>query len=133
MLLFLWGSLNMMMSFLIRSTILMGFMFSSVHYANANSAEIEHLLNFVENTHCQYVRNGTEHSGKDAVHHIKRKFAHFEEEIETTEDFIRLSATKSTMSGKAYLVICDGKAKPSAQWLLDELTLYRNQQNKDKK
>lgn len=89
--------------------------------------EIDHLLAFVENTECQYERNGDFHSGKDAVKHIKKKYKYFRNNIHNTEQFIELSATKSTLSGKYYMIHCEGRPKiKSQQWLLQELKLYRS-------
>jgi len=88
--------------------------------------EIDHLLKFVENTECQYERNGTSHTGKDAAEHIKKKYEYFKDKIDSTEKFIELSATKSTMSGKYYMILCKGNSKIKSQdWLLQELTQYR--------
>lgn len=95
-------------------------------YASNMQGEIEHLLDFVNNTQCKYERNGTSHSGKDAVEHIKKKYNYFMDDIDSTEEFIELSATKSTMSGKYYLIACEGKSKIRSQdWLLKELRHYR--------
>ena len=89
--------------------------------------EIDHLLKFVENTDCQYERNNTLHSGKDAAEHIKKKYDYFKKKIDSTEKFIELSATKSTMSGKFYMILCKGNSKIRSQdWLLQELKQYRN-------
>ncbi len=89
--------------------------------------EIDHLLQFVENTECQYERNGEMHSGKKAVEHIRRKYNYFKNEIDSAEKFIELRATKSTMSGKHYLVHCPGRRTlRSQEWLLEELRTYRN-------
>jgi hypothetical protein len=99
-------------------------------WVTANPAEINHLLHFVEHTQCQYERNGTQHNGVDAVAHIKKKYDYYKDDIKTTEDFIKLSATKSTMSGKAYQVHCPNKkAITSEQWLLDELATFRKTQS----
>ncbi len=88
--------------------------------------EINHLLNYVKTTQCVYVRNGDKHDGPDAMNHIKRKYDYFEDEIYSAEDFIRLSATKSTMSGKKYHIKCPGKTEvESGRWMLDELAYYR--------
>ncbi|TPW18572.1 MAG: hypothetical protein FD130_156 [Halothiobacillaceae bacterium] len=88
--------------------------------------EIDHLLLFVAETTCQYERNGTVHTGREAVAHIKQKYDHFKKEIDSAEKFIELSATKSTMSGKYYQVQCDSHPKVTSQeWLLQELKKYR--------
>ncbi len=88
--------------------------------------EIEHLLNFIKITHCKVTRNGTTYQDSEAVNHIKRKYEYFKDEIETTEQFILMAATKSTMSGKFYMVQC-GENKPhkTKEWLLKELGRYR--------
>ena len=89
--------------------------------------EIEHLLKYVESTSCKYARNGTMHSGKDAVKHIKKKYNYFKDDINNTEKFIELSATKSTMSGKYYMIHCSGSpAIKSQEWLLLELKVFRS-------
>jgi hypothetical protein len=102
----------------------MGLSFSAL----AENIEIQHLLTFVQQTNCKYERNGSQHNGVDAVAHIKKKYDYFEDDIKTAEDFIELSATKSTISGKEYQVHCPNKkAMTSRQWLLDELQAFRQQ------
>ena len=88
--------------------------------------EVEHLLKFLKNSSCEINRNGKFHKGNEAVSHIKRKYEYFRDEIDTTEEFIEYTATKSTMSGKYYLVKCgDGEAVRTKEWLLNELKSYR--------
>ena len=88
--------------------------------------EIDHLLQFVERTNCQYERNGTFHAGLEAMEHIKKKYRYFKDDIDSTERFIELSATKSAMSGKYYLVHCPNQPTVRSQdWLLRELKNYR--------
>ena len=95
-------------------------------FSSDMNAEIEHLLSYVENTECLYERNGTMHKGKDAVEHIKKKYNYFKDKIDSTEKFIELSATKSTMSGKYYMILCKDKLPVKSQeWLLRELESYR--------
>ena len=74
------------------------------------------------------MRNGREHDSAEAVEHIRRKYRHFDDEIDSAESFIEYSATRSTMSGKPYSIRCPGEAEqPSASWLLEELARYRRQ------
>ena len=88
--------------------------------------EVDHLLIFVKNSDCILNRNGSEHSGTKAVKHIKKKYDYFIDDISTTEEFIKYSATKSTMSGKFYEISCPGeKVITTKTWLLDELRRYR--------
>ncbi|MCK5666488.1 MAG: DUF5329 family protein, partial [Thiotrichaceae bacterium] len=92
--------------------------------------EVQHLLNFVTNTSCQIVRNGSAYYGAKAIKHIKKKYNYYRDDIRTTEQFIEYSATKSTMSGKYYLVKC-GSQNPvkTRDWLLQELKKYRVKQS----
>ena len=88
--------------------------------------EVEHLLEFVETSDCIFERNGKKYEGKDAYKHINRKYKYFRDEITTTEEFIEYSGTKSTRSGKDYLIYCDNNEPiKSSVWLLEELAVYR--------
>ena len=88
--------------------------------------EIDHLLRFVANTDCQYDRNGTIYNGLEARQHINMKYEYYKDRINTTEDFIKYSATKSKISGKKYKIYCpDSKPVYANDWLLRELKAYR--------
>jgi len=87
---------------------------------------IQYLLDFVENSDCTLIRNGKNHTAQEAVAHIKRKYNHFKDDIKTPEDFIRLTASKSLISKKPYMVkTSDGRMLRSQDWLLDALNHYR--------
>lgn len=105
------------------------FLFSINTHADvpaSQQAEVEHLLSFVKNSGCTLDRNGTTHQGAEAVNHIQIKYDYFRDDIKTTEDFIELSATKSTMSGRYYQVDCPGQDKVRTKdWLLGELKAFR--------
>ncbi len=99
---------------------------ASADVPNEQRHEIEHLLNFIANTPCTINRNGSLHSGEDALAHIKKKRAYFQNKITSTELFIEYSASKSTLSGMVYTVQCEGEQPTTtAQWLLSELARYR--------
>jgi len=101
----------------------------SFHVIAATQDEINHLLTFVVSTECIYERNGTMHDGIEAVKHIKKKYVYFSDDINSAEDFIKYSATKSKISGKYYKIHCRDKAPiKSKDWLLAELELYRKSQ-----
>lgn len=88
--------------------------------------EVDHLLDFVRQSDCLLIRNGSEHSGEKAVSHIQKKYDYFREDISTAEDFIKYSATKSTMSGNYYTIRCPDKKEMRTQsWLLEELGKFR--------
>jgi len=90
-------------------------------------AEVEYLINYLQESDCRMVRNGKSYDGADGANHVRRKYGHFRDKISSTEDFIEYSATKSMMSGKYYQVECPGEQpKRSQDWLLKELKAYRS-------
>ncbi len=96
--------------------------------------EIDHLLGHLERSGCEFYRNGDWYSAKDAHAHIEKKYSYLREKglVGNAEDFIRRAASQSSMSGRPYMVRCDGAASmPSAQWLTDELLQFRNGQARD--
>lgn len=87
---------------------------------------IDYLLHHVETSDATFIRNGAEHTPAKAVAHIREKYAHFKTQIKTPEDFIRLSASKSLLSGKPYLVRTrDGKEAHLDVWLTGALQQHR--------
>lgn len=90
--------------------------------------EVEHLISYLETSSCLMIRNGGSHEGAEAAKHVRRKYNYFRDDISSTEEFIELSATKSTMSSKPYEVHCPGEPPMnSADWLLAELEVYRGE------
>jgi len=100
--------------------------FNSGHASVAKEAEIHHLLDYIENSQCTFVRNGSSHDAVNAKKHIENKYNYLKSRIDTTEDFIKYSATKSSISGKQYKVKCAGKDYLTGQWLNEELRQYRS-------
>ncbi len=89
---------------------------------------INYLLDYVAKSDATFVRNGQTHTPQEAVNHIKAKYEHFKSEIKTPEDFIRLSASKSLLTGQPYLVRTkDGKEIQLSAWLTDALKKHRAQ------
>lgn len=106
-----------------------GMLLSLNTLASSAQVEIQHLLNFVATTRCEYERNGERYTAKEAEQHIRKKYEYFSDDIKTAEDFIAYAASKSAFSGKYYQVHCreDGPIK-SQLWLETELSRYRKQQ-----
>ena len=98
----------------------------AVDVAADTQEEINHLLGFVANTPCKYERNGTLYDGSQARDHINMKYEYYRDKVKTTEDFIKYSATKSTLSGKKYTIHCPGsEVMTASDWLLGELKAFR--------
>ena len=88
--------------------------------------EIVHLIGFVSASECTFIRNGKEYEAQEAASHIRKKYEYFKEDILSTEQFIELSASRSTISKKKYQIQCKGAERITSQkWLLDELEKYR--------
>jgi hypothetical protein len=95
----------------------------------AAKKEIEHLLSRLENSGCEFFRNGSWYSSKEARGHLQQKYDYLLKKgmISTAESFVELGATSSSASGKPYQVRCAGDAQPtpSAAWLRAQLDSYR--------
>lgn len=101
-------------------------LFAVQTWAGDANTEIQHLLVYIKTTPCQYERNGLKYKGSEAVVHVQRKYDYFKDKIKTAEDFVRLCATKSELTGQTYQVQCPNEAKQtSAVWLLTELKKFR--------
>jgi hypothetical protein len=89
-------------------------------------AAIEHLLGSVAASDLQFMRNGKAHTGAEAADHMRRKYNHFDDRIQSADDFIDLAATKSMMSGKKYTVRTADGDMATADWLRAVLADYRS-------
>lgn len=90
--------------------------------------EVNFLLGYIEGSGCVFYRNGAWHDSKAAQEHIRDKYRYLaaKNQINSAEEFIEKAATKSSFSGLAYAVRCNGGAPlTSKQWLRDELARLR--------
>jgi hypothetical protein len=87
---------------------------------------IRHLIVYVSGSGLTFIRNASEYTPGEAAEHMNKKYQHFRGKIETPEDFIKLCATKSLLSGKPYLVVSgQGKELRTSDWLTTELAAYQ--------
>src|ERR1700694_3900379 len=79
--------------------------------------KIDFLIASVEGLQgAKFIRNGTEYNGKEAADHLRLKYKSAGDRVKTADDFIRLCASKSSMSGKPYKIkYSDGKIINSEQ------------------
>ena len=64
--------------------------------------EIKHITEYIENSECTFIRNGKEYNTKEALVHIQKKYEYTKRWIKSAEDFIKYTATKSSMSPTLY-------------------------------
>src|SRR5512144_799088 len=91
--------------------------------------EIDGLLSKLETSGCEFNRNGTWYSAAEAKSHLLRKLKYLEDKgmVRSTEQFIELAATSSSMSGEPYLVRCgNGVPVQSRMWLLSQVQAMRS-------
>ena len=94
----------------------------------AAQAEIDHLLDYISHSNCRFNRNGSWHGMEEARAHIGMKYNYLRDrdKVPNAEAFIDDAASKSSFSGKNYLVECPGQpATPSGDWLRAELERFR--------
>jgi hypothetical protein len=94
--------------------------------AAGTTGETTSLLLFIEQSECTFTRNGKHYDALEAREHIEKKYAYFKERITSAEDFILYSATKSSITGEPYMVICNGGNMAVSDWLNAELAEMRN-------
>ena len=101
---------------------------SAVEPSSAALQEIHQLLDVLGTSNCQFNRNGEWYTPAEAVKHLNKKFDVLvgKGKIGTTEDFIRIAASESSVSGEPYQVQCGNDAAVnSGPWLTQALTKLR--------
>jgi hypothetical protein len=101
---------------------------SAAALADDAEVEIEYLIATVGESGCTFVRNGSRHDAEDAASHMRLKYRRGKRYATTAELFIERLASKSSFSGKPYVIECPGsKAVPSGEWLTTRLHEFRAQ------
>ena len=90
--------------------------------------KIDSLIQSVAQLHgAQFIRNGSSYDASAAVSHLELKRRYAGSRVQTADDFIRLCATGSSISGKQYTIrFADGHAETSAHWLRARLAAWRD-------
>jgi hypothetical protein len=94
---------------------------------NIEKKKIEFLLSSVENLKgAVFIRNGSEHSdGKAAAAHLRMKLKNAGGRVQTADDFIKLCASQSFLSGKPYMIrLPNGKTIKSEEYFREKLKEY---------
>lgn len=113
---------------LICSFLFIPFVAHSSSLTPEDEIQIQHLLGFVSSSSCKFLRNGSWYEASEAADHIRKKYKYVLGKglVGSPEDFIKYSATKSSLSGKKYRVQCDQSQEiDSSTWLLTELESFR--------
>ncbi len=69
-----------------------------------------------------FIRNGTEHTPKQAAEHLRLKWKNAGSRVKTAPDFIRYCASESSLSSNPYQIRFEGgRTVLSRDWLWTEL------------
>lgn len=88
--------------------------------------EIQHLLEFVASSNCDFIRNGSSHDSAEAADHLRLKYRRGKKYADSAEHFIDRLASESSWTGKPYTVNCGGRVEPTRDWLRRALQDYRD-------
>ncbi|PJZ69861.1 hypothetical protein CH373_10640 [Leptospira perolatii] len=95
--------------------------------SNNSESEINSLVSSLDLCkNCIFIRNGSEHSLEEAKAHMLRKYEATKNRINTAEEFIQHIGSKSSISGKPYLIrTAKGEEIKSEVWLTTQLQKLR--------
>jgi len=84
------------------------------------SRKIEQLIASVEQLRdAKFIRNGTAYDAGKAADHLRLKLREAGERIQSAEDFIRLCASRSSVSGKPYEIAFDDGRRITSEAFLN--------------
>lgn len=100
------------------------------HAADATSLEsqkIAYLIDSVQTLQgAQFIRNGTAYNAKQAADHLRLKLRMAGSRVVTADDFIRLCASASSVSGIPYQIrFPDGRVVSSEAYLRQKLAEFK--------
>jgi uncharacterized short protein YbdD (DUF466 family) len=91
------------------------------------AAKIQYLIKSVEELQgVKFIRNGSEYDAGQAADHLRFKLKQAGPRVKTAEDFIRLCASRSYVSGEAYKMrFPDGTTITAETFFRNKLKEYR--------
>ena len=95
---------------------------------NIEKKKIEFLISSVQNLKgTKFIRNGSEYDGKKAAEHLRMKLKNAGSHVQTADDFIKLCASKSYITGQPYMIkFSDGKTVTAEKYLQEKLKEYNS-------
>jgi len=91
-------------------------------------SKIEYLISSVEGLQgTKFIRNGVAYDGKEAAAHLRMKLKRAGPRVRTAEDFIRVCASKSYLSGRPYSIkLPNGKEIMAEEFFTKALKKYHS-------
>lgn len=91
--------------------------------------EIDQLLQAVRESGCRFIRNGKAHDSFAAAEHLQMKREKARRYYNSTEQFIARIGSKSSLSGKPYVIDCpESPPIEAGKWFLEKLASIRDTQ-----
>ena len=102
-------------------------MLKSLHVQGADAAEreVRLLIDAIAASHCDFNRNGRQHTAAEAAAHLEVKYARAGRHINSADEFITQLASSSSFTGRPYLMSCEGDTLPAEDWMIDALEQIR--------
>jgi hypothetical protein len=88
-------------------------------------SEIVHLLSYVEQSSCTFIRNDKDYTASYARSHLERKYGYAKSKIQNADQFIEYVGAGSSRSGKPYRIRCGEHEYTAGEWLATELSRFR--------
>ena len=95
------------------------------------NAEIDYLLDTVGESRCVFIRNGKEHAASAARDHLRTKRRRGRRHFDSADEFIERLASRSSLSGREYMIRCGDELVTSNAWFTAALERYRESAEAD--
>ena len=93
--------------------------------ADTTEHEVRLLIDAIAASHCDFNRNGRQHTAEEAAAHLELKYARAGKHIDSADEFITQLASSSSFTGKPYLMSCEDDTLPAGEWMIDALEQIR--------
>ena len=93
--------------------------------ADSTEREVRLLIDAIAASHCDFNRNGRQHTAEEAAAHLELKYARAGKHIDSADEFVTLLASSSSFTGKPYLMNCEGGTLPAGDWMIEALEQIR--------
>ena len=118
----------------IKTILILLFVFAAtcVQAQMSEESKIEYLINSIGNVPdgTSFVRNGKKHDPEAAANHMRTKYNRGKRYAQTAVDFIENIASKSSISGREYLIeFSDGKIITAKEFFMNNLKKLKNESN----
>ena len=93
--------------------------------ADSTEREVRLLIDAIAASHCDFNRNGRQHTAEEAAAHLELKYSRAGKHIDSADEFITQLASSSSFTGKPYLMNCEGGTLPAGDWMIEALEQIR--------